>query len=647
MAASPSGLEGSESDEELGGLPLAPRERELSPGLVAALAGHIDGLDGIRAFAVIAVVAFHLWPRGIPGGFLGVDVFFVVSGFLITTLLLREGNRTGRVDTVAFWRRRARRLLPALIVVVVVTLIVASMVSRDLLVGIDRQTLGALTFSSNWLEIRAGADYFDSSSPVLFGPFWSLAVEEQFYLFWPLILIGVLALAHSAAARVRIVAGIGVVSALLMGVWFRPGSNPTRVYYGTDTHLFGLMFGAAVALAFAGGVGVVAQRRWWRLRRWVGFLALIGLVLLVFTIDSASSFTYRGGIVLAALLTAVVVASLPGPPSALTTFATWRPLAWIGQRAYGIYLWHWPVILIVTAGVPAVAPGAGPGLLAVVLSIGATLALAAASYRWIEMPIRRGGFGVVWTAFGRQRVAWASVGLVLVIAGLAITNAPEKSEAQMAVERGENAIAAEAGSSENPGQSEGADTSGESPLVTESLPAAPGPAWPVDLPEPPGALVSGYGDSVLSGAAPAVYRRFPGVFLDAKPIRQWKNAPELLRQSVADGTMRPVVILNFGTNWGLQSTGAEEALRASLDELGPFRRVVLVNTVGVSDWVPSTNAKLAAISAEYPNTIVADWHTIVAEDPSLLHSDRTHPNMKGIDVYADMVARAMQELGPQ
>jgi peptidoglycan/LPS O-acetylase OafA/YrhL len=624
-------------------------ERAVSrrPGPADAVAGHIEGLDGVRAFAVIAVIVFHLWPNRVPGGFLGVDVFFVISGFLITTLLLREGDRTGRVDMLGFWRRRARRLLPALVIVVLVSVVAAWLVSRDLLVGIDRQTIGALTFSSNWLEISAGADYFDDTAPALFVTFWSLAVEEQFYLFWPVALIGILALARTAVSRVRVVLGLGVLSAVLMAVWFVPGSNPTRVYYGTDTHLFGLMLGAAVALAFAGGVGVLAQRRWLRLRRWIGFVALSGLVVMVLTVDSASAFTYRGGIVLAALLTAVVVASLPGPPSALTRLTCSRPLAWVGERSYGIYLWHWPVILIVTALLPAVAPGSDPTMATVLLSLGVTFTLAAASYHWIEMPIRRDGFGAAWAAIRGQRVAWASVGALVVLAGLAITSAPEKSEAQLAVERGERAIAAQsqAGATDEPSDAQ-APAGAEADAAPETTSAPSAPAWPSEYSVPPGNLIIGFGDSVLSGAAPAVYERFPGVLLDAEPIRQWRDAPAVVRQALDAGTMRPAVVLAFGTNAGLESDESQQGLHAVLDALGPSRRVVLVNTVGVSDWVPSSNATLAAISAEHPNTIVADWHSVVAADPGLLHSDRTHPDMDGIKVYADLIAQSLQELGP-
>ena len=602
----------------------------------AAVAGRIGGLDGVRAFAVLVVIAFHLSPNRVPGGFLGVDVFFVISGFLITTLLLREGNRTGRVDLIGFWTRRARRLLPALVLVVVVSVVVAWLVSRDLLVGADRQTIGALTFSSNWLEISAGSDYFDATSPALFVTFWSLAVEEQFYLFWPLVLVGILAMTQRAVPRVRAAVGLAVASAVLMAARFVPGANPTRVYYGTDTHLFGLMIGAAVAFAFAGDVGVLAQRRWYRLRRWVGFAALVGLVGLVFLLDSDAAVTYRGGLALASILSAVVVASLPGPSTAFTRLARQPPLAWVGERSYGIYLWHWPVILLVAALLPATAPGSDPTLLNVGLSLGVTFALAEVSYRWIEMPVRRDGFGATWVALrGRTAVVVGAVALVG-LAVIAVASAPEKSEAQLAVERGERAI-------EEANRAASTAPSSDTTATTE---APAGPAWPAELAVPPGDLMVGFGDSVLSGAAPAIYERFPGIVLDAEPIRQWRDAPAVIQRALDAGTLRPVVVLNFGTNAGLQSAESQQALRSVLDTIGSSRRVVLVNTVGVSDWVPSTNAVLAEISAEHPNTIVMDWHATVEADPGLLHADRTHANLDGIRVYAEQLARTIDQLGP-
>jgi peptidoglycan/LPS O-acetylase OafA/YrhL/lysophospholipase L1-like esterase len=610
--------------------------RRRPPGLrpSQAVAGHIPGLDGVRAFAVLTVLVFHLWPNRLPGGFLGVDVFFVISGFLITTLLLREGTRTGRIDLPGFWLRRARRLIPALVLVVVASLVVAWLVSHDLLVGADRQTIGALTFSSNWLEVSAGSDYFHATSPALFVTFWSLAVEEQFYLLWPIILVGVLALTPGPVARVRTAVGLAAASAVLMAALVVPGDNPTRVYYGTDTHLFGLMLGAAVAFAFAGDVGVFAQRRWLRLRRWVGFVALFGLLVLSVRMDSDATFTYRGGLALASILSAVVIASLPGPSTALTRWAEQRPIAWVGERSYGIYLWHWPVIVLLAAVLPATAPGSDPTLVAVGLSLGCTFALAAASYRWIEMPVRRNGFRASWMAVRGHTAALGCTAALVGLAAIAVATAPDKSEAQLAVERGERAI-------EDATQAAG----GGQDTTTTTAPV--GPAWPAELAVPPGELMIGFGDSVLSGAAPAIYERFPGIVLDAVPIRQWKDAPAVVQQAIDAGTIRPVVVLNFGTNAGLESEGSRQGLQAVLEALGPARRVVLVNTVGVSEWVPSSNATLAEVSAEHPNTIVMDWHATVATNPALLHDDRTHANFDGIQVYAEEVASALEQLGPQ
>ncbi|MDO5635584.1 MAG: acyltransferase, partial [Micrococcus sp.] len=325
-----------------------PRRGGRGPGDIRPRPGHIPGLDGIRAIAILGVLVFHFTPSVLPGGFLGVDVFFVLSGFLITTLLLREIDGKGRIDLLGFWRRRARRLLPALVLVVLTSVTLARLIGGDLLVGIGRQTLGALTFTTNWLEISAGASYFHSTSPILFINFWSLAVEEQFYIVWPLALVAVLALTRTGRQRIGVVAGIGLASTILMAVLYTPGEDATRVYYGTDTHLMGLMGGAALALAWANPQHRAGLRsRVWR--RWRGVAVLGALLVLAAQMrwmDAATPFTFRGGFLLAALATMVLIAGL------LESGGPWRRvmevplLRWVGERSYGIYLWHWPVLVI-------------------------------------------------------------------------------------------------------------------------------------------------------------------------------------------------------------------------------------------------------------------------------------------------------------
>ncbi|HLV04589.1 MAG TPA: acyltransferase, partial [Actinomycetaceae bacterium] len=309
-----------------------PRGAGRRPSGTDPRTGHIHGLDGLRALAVGAVLVYHLRPTSLPGGFLGVDVFFVISGFLITTLLLRELGSRGRLDLPRFWLRRARRLLPALVSVVLVSVSLAAVVGGDLLVDIGRQVLGVLTFSNNWLEIGAGSSYFAQTAPQLFVNFWSLAVEEQFYLLWPVLLVLLLALTRTSRQRVQVALAVAGVSAVLMAVLHTPGEDATRVYYGTDTHLMGVMAGAAFALAWAdpelrAGLRTAVWRRW---RGLAVLTALLVLLALMRWATFTSAFTFRGGIALATVATLVLIAGLLESPSPWRGMMSARPLTWVG-----------------------------------------------------------------------------------------------------------------------------------------------------------------------------------------------------------------------------------------------------------------------------------------------------------------------------
>ena len=313
--------------------------------------------------------------------------------------------------------------------------------------------------------------------------------------------------------------------------------------------------------------------------------------------------------------------------------ASQPPLTWVGERSYGIYLWHWPVILLVAAMLPATAPGSDPTLLNVVLCLGVTFGLAEASYRWIEMPVRRNGFRATWAAVQGHTVAVAGAGVLVALAVVAVVTAPEKTDAQLAVERGERAIA------EQNRAAEGAGT-------TVTTQVASGPAWPPELAVPPGDLMVGFGDSILSGAAPAVYERFPGIVLDAEPIRQWRDAPAVVQQALDAGRLRPVVVLNFGTNAGLQSAESQQGLRSVLDTIGPSRRVVLVNTVGVSEWVPVDERQARGDQRRVPEH---EGHGLARDRggrprPAARRPDarqlRRHPGVRGAARPHDRRARA-------
>lgn len=614
--------------------------------------GRVRGLDGLRAWAVLAVIAYHVNPAWVPGGFVGVDVFFVVSGFLITTLLLREATARGRLSLPGFWLRRARRLLPALAVVVTVSLVAARLVSSDLLVGARRQVLGAATFLTNWVEVAAGSDYFAQRQPQLFQPFWSLAIEEQFYLLWPVGLVLLLVVVRSWRGRAVVAVGAALASVAWMALLYGGPDAATRVYYGTDTHAFGLLIGVAGAFAWRAGRSVTR-----RVERaaWLPAAALVALTGIALVMPAESPWTFRGGLLLASVLALVAVAGCAVGAPGYVRALEWRPLVWVGERSYGLYLWHWPVLLLVGAVVVAPA-GSGRWWFGTALAVAVTFVAAAASYRWVETPIRRRGFravgrdAVAALASGARppRLVGAAAAASVLGAVVALVTVPTTSSAEEAIAEGERAIAAAAAqATHEPAHAPTTHaTSGAAPSRSPGHGGSAGAHPPSASPPPRGAhAVTGddviaFGDSVLSAAAPAVLHTLPGIAIDAKPIRKWIDAPPVLQSAATSGRLRPVVVLAFGTNGGFQFTGSAKALDKVMTIIGPDRQVVFVNVVGTSYWVGSANHQLVKIAAGYPNARVLDWHSIVAPHPTWLHSDRTHPSMAGIYPYADMLRDA-------
>ena len=588
--------------------------------------GHLAGLDGLRALAIAAVLVFHLDPDWMPGGFLGVDIFFVISGFLITTLLVRERRSSGRVDLVGFWTRRARRLLPALLLVVPVAILIARTVEADLLVGIRRQALGALTFSTNWLEIANGSNYFAASSPQLFMNFWSLAVEEQFYLFWPLAMLGLLALhrrfALTEGALATLVLGVGVGSAIAMAVTYDP-ANATRAYYGTDTHLFGLMLGAALAIVWTGPLRAYTTSRLWTTHRnWFIGAALAVIPLLLVLAAEEHFWTFRVGIPLISLATAVLLLAAVERPGRLRSTLELAPLTWIGRRSYGIYLWHWPVILIVSQDIPTSA-GTSAFVWTRIWAVVVTLALADLSFRFVETPVRRHGFrgtarrvgGVLRMRSARSRKIVAGTAMAVVaLLTLVIVTAPDTSTTQQAIEDNEARAAA--------------------PRATATTAATSGTK---SFTMPKGDEIDIFGDSMVVGAVPALEYYFPGVQIDAKSNRQWSAGLDAVDE--AGSSLRRAVVLAFGTNAGTDPETVEKVL----DEIGEDRMVVIVTLhADRLSRIDEDNAALREIAKERPNVALADWDAAVsAED---LQPDGIHPSLGGAHTYAATIRQAFADL---
>jgi peptidoglycan/LPS O-acetylase OafA/YrhL len=373
------------------------------------------GLDGLRALAVAAVVVYHLGPRWLPGGFLGVDVFFVLSGFLITSLLVTEWKRDDRIDIGRFYLRRARRLLPALFVMLSVVVLVTASLAPGELYRLRGDVGAALGYATNWTQIASKQSYFQSlGPPSLLQHLWSLAVEEQFYLLWPVVLLGCLATRRRWVPLALTLTGI-VASTVVMASMFSPGRDPARVYYGSDTHAAPLLIGAALALLPA--VGRARDRRDVPRSTWSVDLAAACGALIVGTAMVTCTYyrpgLYRGGYLIIALAAAAVVYAAAGPSTVTARLLGFAPLRWLGVRSYGIYLWHWPVIGLTRRSTAVHLAAPQLAVLQATLSVVA----AAVSYRLIERPIRSRGLLAVVRGVTVRRARLRPIVIVLAATG--------------------------------------------------------------------------------------------------------------------------------------------------------------------------------------------------------------------------------------
>jgi len=383
------------------------------------------GLDGLRALAVLAVMLYHGAVAFTPGGFLGVDVFFVLSGFLITSLLLLEFETTGGLDLPAFWGRRARRLLPALFLVLLVVLVYGAFLAGEAAESVRKDTLATLFYVSNWWFIFSGNPYFEQfQDPSPLTHTWSLAIEEQWYVLLPLVLVLLLPTVRDRRSWAAVFGALALLSAAVTVLLYQPAQDPSRAYYGTDSRLQALLAGACLACVLTPGAIETVRST----GRWLAPFALAGVVAMMVLVTDSSAWLYRGGFLLMAALSALLLASVLAHPDGVVGRAlSWSPVVWVGKISYGLYLWHWPVYVFLS---PARTGLSGMGLLLIRFAV--TFGVATLSYYLLEIPIRRGAFA----RFSlRSRLAvlvaapLAILGLVGVSAATARPPAPDSLEA--------------------------------------------------------------------------------------------------------------------------------------------------------------------------------------------------------------------------
>ena len=650
-------------------------------------------LDAMRALAVLLVIGYHVAPDAVPAGYLGVDLFFVLSGYLITSSLLRRtahlyvesGTKSARLKAFfgKFYLGRLRRLVPAAILMLIVILPLTLLANPDVRVHLGRQVAGALTATANWVQLAAGVSYFDQDQAHLLNHMWSLAIEEQFYLFWPIIIIGLSYVGvHSSSKKMsslhRTVGTVALIVAVLSGILMAVTYSLTRdfdqAYLNTLTHCFGLLLGAAVAcmpreLDLGSGVRALVTVVAWA-------VLAVGVVVL----KEQTAITQLGGMfVFSVAAAAAVLMATTGRQ------AHWQPrgllaagLRWVAERSYAMYLWHWPMVVLAAAWMPD--PNGGEVELELLLAraslvVVVTFALSAASFRWIEQPILTKGYRVyaaeIWARLSdRAAMLWsAAVTVVVALALIAVGTAPAKTQQQERLE----ALAAQAQAIDMDGDGSGVDEAAGDGEETEAKPGKdnsgkdkpaegkgsqdegakdkkPKPEKSKDkakdksgkgsdktTPTIPSKNITFIGDSVTVASVPAIRQVYPASPVQASVGMQIWDAPDVVKQLKARGKLREYVVLGLGTN----ATFTKEQLGSLLADAGPGTKFVLVMPYGDREWIPDARKNIAAFAQENPDRVrVAHWDQ-VAVNASDIASDGIHPGPEAARMWVEEVTKAL------
>ncbi len=589
----------------------------------------MPGLDGLRALAVLAVIAYHLHLGWAPGGMLGVGVFFTLSGYLITDLLLGQHEATGTLQLADFWRRRARRLLPALFVLLAVVAAWVTLLDRPQLSALRGIIVAAVGYVTNWWLIAQHSSYFAQFGPPSpLGHLWSLAVEEQFYLVWPWLLwLGLRWARGRSGTRSRLAAAtalLAALSAIEMAMLYRPGYDPTRIYDGSDTRAFALLIGATLAFVWPsrhlrGGITRGARR----ILDGAGVTGLAVIVGLICFTNEYSAFLYRGGMVLLSVATALVVGTAASPASRIGRALGWGPLRWLGVRSYGIYLWHYPIIVLTTpaGGQDTLARGAW--------QVAASIGVAELSWRYIEEPVRRGAIGrclararaARWDLRAAGRRVWipaAGAGVVCVLAGAGLTGAvPVKSAA---ASNPPHPVASSARAAPHrpvaPATASGPTRSSCRSVVHIGDSTSDGLVSPDYLPDPGQRIAAQYARVGVT----RLITEISGGRSIVETIDQQQNAYTVARQLVAAG-YRGCWVLALGTN-----DTADVYVGSTVSQAARIHRMMSVIGNQPVMWV---NVRSLLISGPYAESQMQLWNS------ALLQACARYPDMRVYNWAAD------------
>ena len=570
---------------------------------------YIPAIDGLRAVAVIAVMFYHLGFTWIPGGFLGVDLFFVISGYVITRLLLDSIAQSGGLDLRGFYIARARRLLPALVFMLVSTTIAIGIWAPDTIKRLLIDTPFSLTGTMNWWLVARQQDYFEAiGRPPLLQHTWSLAVEAQFYFVWPLILYFILkrfGKKHIPLASLAIAAASGITLLLVsVSLDASSASKVSHVYFGTDTHSIGLFLGAALAVSwipqnFTTQVSKKAQD----FIDGVGFLGFVGILAAFLLIDENQPTLYKIAFPLAGLCGAAIIMSVVHPASRFAPVLQNPVFLWIGERSYAIYLWHWVIFQVTRPSVDL----AGKEWALYSLRILIVLALSDISLRYVELPIRRGVIQYWWKGLKyrtkKERSQQTRTFSVVTVIVLVLATVVSIRAIGIANDQRQK--------------------------LEDSLTATPAPVTEVVT---DGLWVTG--DSVILGIRSTLGQSHPISIMNARIGRQ---APELLSEMLQDKNEAAdvPVIFNLGNNNAL----TREQVVAIFEAVKDQPRIIVVNTAVPRPWREGNNALIAEVASQYAKVIIVDWNSISEGHPEYFAPDGVHLVPTGVNVYVAEIVK--------
>ncbi len=609
---------------------------------------YIPALDGLRALAVIAVVIYHMNATALQSGLLGVTIFFVLSGYLITGLLIREWSTTKKINLPQFWLRRVRRLFPAIVFVLLGTIVLTGVFAPDMLTKLRNDIVAALLFFTNWWYIFQDVSYFEAmGAPSPVTHFWSLAIEEQFYLIWPPLL---LLLFSKRVKKRHIQLGLlvaAIASAAAMAILYSPQADPSRVYYGTDTRAFSLLIGAFLAFEFPparvnghGRQGFTARDR--KIALGVGSAALAGILVMMVAVNGYSPFLYYGGIALLSLLTGALIITLADGRSPLARFFALRPLVWIGKLSYSIYLWHYPLLLLMN---PRNFTGETPWFAYVGQAL-VILAVSAISYYVVETPLRKGAIGKAVKGIREKQFTIGSyalhhavqigAGCILSIAAVVCLIVVPPTATQQNTQLESAVVTPEA-------PAEDAPPPPQERTVEEMLASTEGET-PADKARNTDFLLIGDSVSVAlsdSGGYGYFGDAFPHATLDAAIGRQLYTAKDVYQQHVDGGWNGPVVIFEVGTNGPATADDVREMVESAPSD----KYVYLVNVRSPDPLQDVNNALLQQAADEHENVRIIDWHAASAGHDEYFDGDGTHLTAgDGCQAYIELIAGALEEL---